>query len=419
MVDLDELLRLKSQEVNDAFIRAAVEHWLGCIASESAKGTQADPEKLREYRRNIFAIANPNRAEQVARHLDDPAGRDRLLAICDFIAIPYSFDILVFLAIAEKRRQALGLSKLDVAFVGHDSDPGIDGHTAHPDLRMKYRTLANNIGIQAARLFPSIGSILMFDNRPLFYDYLGSVAERVQIFPDYYDVKQPIYQPEYGSVSQFAFVYMTGEGDPAGLFALTPPADDVEFARRWLRANVEGKIPVTLTLRNAGFDRAKNSSIDIWSAALARFADGPFKFILIPDYSDAFAPSALSGDHIVSCDMAALSLTFRAALYQSVSFNLFVNNGPMSLGYLSQDVNFLAFDLVHETNSARLDDLERVSGLRYGENFWGATPFQRVIWEPTSVDVVEREVGRLAEDLARADCLYPAWLVPRSVSVGG
>lgn len=194
MVDLEKWLRDKQGSIDRARAAAVLGDSEAVFAAERAKGPDADPEVLHEHFHRIAMAIHPNRADQVRRQLADGLGGGRMLAVCDFAQIPFTFDMLVFLFVADKARREAGLDKLDVAFVAQASDPGIDDPPAYQDLARNFRTLVHNLGMEGTRLIPSIGSVLFFDNRRSFQDFFAATRENYAVYPSYYHPPNPVYR---------------------------------------------------------------------------------------------------------------------------------------------------------------------------------------------------------------------------------
>ena len=333
----------------------------------------------------------------------------RLLAICDFMALPISWDILVFLFIADNRRRALGLDRLDVAFVSHAGDPGVlPPEHMNPDLLANARDYIHNLGQEAARLLPSVGSVLYFDNRRQFYDFHARSAKDYAWFPETWTPARPsLTRPDQPAL--FSYIHFTRDADPAEALCLTPRPLYVDMARQWLRNYAYPRIPVTLTLREYMVQTRKNSDIPEWQRVIDSYRDSDLVFIVLPDFTRAYEPPALHGPNVVHFTDPVVSLSLRAALYQESSLNLFVNNGPAALCWLTRHIPYCIFKIVSDDRSATVPDLERICGLKPGDQYWGAGEFQRLVWADDTYEAIRPEVDALLEGLAAAGRLRPAW----------
>lgn len=410
-MDLVTLLEMKveaiRQSMGDAFLGDADK----LLLEEVSKGVTADFVEIERLAKNVVAALFSSRLAQVDAHFAEGLAGRRALCVIDFATVPYSFNVLVNLFVADKFRQDQGCSILDVAFIAHAGDPGISGQPHHSEesLKRRFRTLANNLGIGAARLLPSVGSVLFFDNRTLFSRFLESTRADYRVFPEYYSARYPLSRISHDEADSFCFIHLTKSAQPAEVLSLAPPQDEVDLARRWLCSKVYPAVPVTLTLRKMSFESGRNSDLAAWSRILSRIIDHRIMFVVVPDYYDAFSDEAIQADNIVYCPEATLTVPFRAAIYSASSFNIFGNNGPLSIGYLSQSINYLIFLGTTDLGSSAASEIETGEGLVFGGQFWGAAEFQRLVWETRDEDAIVAAISKMIDDLDRAGRLVPAW----------
>jgi hypothetical protein len=352
-----------------------------------------------------------NFATRLQRQLAQDYRGKRLLCVCDFLAVPYSFDILVYLFVADKFRQERGLEKLDVAFICHESDPCFyNCSMLKPEYKEHARDYGYNLGIEATRLLPSAGNVLFFDNRNAFATFLARSKGDYQLFPEHFDPARPGLVPALGKPPQFVFKYLTEKAAaPDSVLDLKPPRLYVEKARDWIVSNVKPKIPVTITLRNYFFEAGKNSNLDAWRKVVAAYSDSEIACIVLPDFAAVYKPDQADIPGATVFTDPVMSLPLRAALYQEASLNLFVNNGPACLGYLSRDINYLMFNIAGQEESAYLKNLERNSGLRPGQDFFGAGKYQKLVWSPDSYEAIMAALEEMLDTLRRDGKLVPAY----------
>lgn len=410
-MDLQTLIRLKTAAIQGLGNEMDLLEADRVIHQEIAKGPDADGEAIERALRAVIARMCPQRRGQIDRQFAEGLAGKRVLCVIDFAAIPYSFNILTMLMIANKYRVELGADVLDVALIAHASDPGIfrqDRHSGR-SLEETFRTLANNLGIGAARLMPQIGSILFFDNRTLFANFLEATKQSYQVFPQYYDIRNPVARTSPRRADVYSLVNLIKEGAADELLRVTVPEEELAIARRWMKRNVYPAVPVTVTFRNFGFEPFKNSDVAEWTRILAGVRDKRVKFVLIPDYYDAFNEQPIRGDHVVPCDEATLTMPFRAAIYSAAAFNIFETNGTWAIGYLSRTVNYLTFMRLVEKGSSSIERYRVNDGLDHGGQLWGAGPFQRIAWSPESADAMASAIDVMIADLDAAGRLVPDW----------
>jgi hypothetical protein len=147
---------------------------------------------------------------------------------------------------------------------------------------------------------------------------------------------------------------------------------------------------VTITLRGYDYMPVRNSNADAW-AAFARGLDPRRYFtVFIPDTEQTIEglPGAL--DEFVLMSEAAWNVGLRMALYQRAFLNMGVNNGPMGLCWLNETTRYATLKMapagVPQTTPESFRDL----GFEMGRSLPFATPFQQLVWEDDTRDVIER-----------------------------
>jgi hypothetical protein len=143
--------------------------------------------------------------------------------------------------------------------------------------------------------------------------------------------------------------------------------------------------PVVLTLRET-YTKGRNSNIPDW-LALADHIALEYPLVVVRDTAKMSAPF---GEHRI-CPLASLDLDYRLALYRRALVNFSVGGGPPALCFYSDDIPYRAFSLVYEGHgSTRAEYLAR-RGLPVGSQWPWATADQRILWEPDSFEVMQRE----------------------------
>jgi hypothetical protein len=375
---------------------------------EFEKGAEADPDILRHHIHRIAVALNPSRKEQVERQLAEGHAGKRMLAICDFSQIPYTFDLVVFLFVANRARMDQGCDKLDIVFVAHASDPVPQNNPPEMRLEEYYRMLIDNIGWQGTRLLETVGSVMCFDNRELFQRFFEKARQTHDIYPSYYYPSNPVYRTSTEYEEAYFLINLYEHAEPEDVMCLKVPDAELQIAKKWIRKYVYPAVPVTLTLRQFDHLAHKNTNLDIWSDVANRFLSKDIVFIVVPEFYRAFDAPELTGDNIVYCDEAVLSLPFRAALYELSAFNIFGNNGSGALALLSTKMDYIWFD-TGGLMSARSEELKRREGLVPGERFRNASERQRVVWGDFGTDEAEQEIKIMLELLSNDGSLSPKW----------
>lgn len=155
-----------------------------------------------------------------------------------------------------------------------------------------------------------------------------------------------------------------------------------------MRSVLNGDEPVTITLREHRHFTHRNSSLTDWLKFAEYLQDRGERVIILRDYAKA-------DEDIVGFDtMPAASRDFsvRAALYESSKCNLFVSNGPSTLGLFGSRP-WLQFIHCEEDERYPQNTPEwwwLNHGIHKGEQFPWSGPNQRIVWEADTFDAMVR-----------------------------
>lgn len=143
-----------------------------------------------------------------------------------------------------------------------------------------------------------------------------------------------------------------------------------------------GIIPgyVTITLREASYWPERNSKLPEWIRFAHYLRQRGERVIFIRDTANANEPI----EGFDTLPRASTDLLFRMSVYENAKCNLFVSNGPVSLGFFS-NVPFLKFFSVDPNciyNAGRPQYWTECAGISEGEQFPWLGPTQRLIWKP-------------------------------------
>lgn len=202
------------------------------------------------------------RPAQERRPGPPPAGARRLLAVVDHAVQPHNIgDLLIYMTGSLVAAEEVGAAAIDFAFV---IDPG-RGH-ADPimaELVARDGALPHLLAaLPVLQLNPRLGGVHVFDRLADFHAFLLANQERYLLWPSrealaaqryvFYDVFKAVHawHQRVGAIPQVAF--------DAGLRG---------WVRRLFERHAEGRVPVTVNLRNnAGFHAHRNSLLPAWKA---------------------------------------------------------------------------------------------------------------------------------------------------------
>ena len=361
---------------------------------------------------NKFSFNYFDAKQLLEKQLNIPYKKKRLLAIYDFIDMPYTFDISNFMLKAEIERRRNNLDKIDVVLVTNDTYPlntrfqdGIDVSN--------YKTIIHNIFIEFLRLCNTTGSLFIIDNRNQAIDFINNMRSNYILYPFDYDVNNPferVIDYKDRALSFYLTDYYKYAKQDASINYIRPPKDQVELVRKWLLKNVYPKIPIVITLRETKAVSSRNSNIEQWQKLVSFYEkqNDNYKFIVIRDFYALYSEDNIVGKNVVYCNEAGLSVSFRASLYQESSLSLFVANGAGMLAWYNQKVNYLMFGIgtQHTACSSVKSNKDKLN-IELNDDWHGATKFQKLIWRDDTVDVICDELDKMIRLLENENKLYP------------
>ena len=324
----------------------------------------------------------------------------RVMAIYDFIDLPHSNDIMTVLIAAEIERRKYNLEKIDVVFVAHASDPSPVRHSYVTP--QNYRQYIYNLAIEQVRLLEYMGSLFVFDNRNEFIDFYKYNSKFYKVYPFDYRIDLPVeLLPKRVSVHQWTNIAPFLKED-SSLLCITPAKDQLLLAQKWILKYCFPKIPITITLREWDeWADERNSQVKEWQKLTKHYeAYEKFLFIIIRDYYKLYdTTDPLEGKNVIYCNEAAMSNSFRAALYQEATLNLFVSNGSAMYAIVNKNVKYIFFSIHSSGRGATKEALRDNLGLYYNDSFQGATEFQKVVWERDEYEVLKRETDKMLKSI--------------------
>ena len=160
------------------------------------------------------------------------------------------------------------------------------------------------------------------------------------------------------------------------LFAPSP------YASRVAETLVGTEPFITITLRQASFDTARNCNLNEWALAMEDFSKvHNLKVIVIPDQDDALSGRQVFSKNWLVLEYAAFSLDLRLAVMSRAVEN-FVSSGGMAAPLWYSNIRYVMFNIVHEGHYvADKNYLKNSAGLSIGESLAWAEANQCFEWE--------------------------------------
>lgn len=311
-----------------------------------------------------------------------------LTAFFDLQVCPITFDFVVFAALAEMERVRRDCATIHYVIVPGDKDGFREDDLAYDLSQKQWRIL--NVVLPGCWLFGGHVSVSVCANR----DEALRIEERSAgpIFPEAYSVHRPVGDFLWSGVTAAA---ACGEPIPH----VRPSAQATDYMTTWLATQVNGRRPVTITLRESSHGVVRNSNIQDWIAFARTLDTDTYCPIFVRDTERFGEPPLDELKDFLLCEAASLHIDLRVALYEQSWLNLVIPNGPGVLGMLSGKIRFIMFKMITEefanTSSAHTQSL----GFKIGGQIPHATPFQRLVWAPDKIEVIRREFAAMADRL--------------------
>jgi hypothetical protein len=336
--------------------------------------------------------------------------KTRLLAICDYADIPYTNDIGNLLLKAEVERRRYNLDKIDIVFVTNDIYPGYPGYQPYIN-KDNYKNLIYNLSIEYTRLFPTVGSFLVLDNRNQAIAYINAIKDQYKLlYPYDYNPNTPyerIMAMQDRPRSFYLNDYYSFAQKDSTANCLRPDDAQVELARKWIKKNIYPKVPIIISIRESKQEKDRDTNLPEWQKLVSSYKnDDRYIFVILVDYYGLYTKDNIIGQNTIYCNEAVLSVSFRAALYQESTVVMLNSNS--SLCWYNCNVNYLFFGLgCQKVGSATLKALKECINLDFGDNFHGSTKYQRLIWKEDRFDVLKSELNDMLRLLEEDNNLYP------------
>lgn len=278
-----------------------------------------------------------------------------LTAIYDLSASPPTYDFVAFLVAAELARIECREEALRVAIVP-GPHLGFRRDNALPQDAEARRGMLDRVVIPMCGLLPSCSEVAVQDR--------ASIRADGPVFPAGAD---RVACRHYG-------MPVIVENAQANCFPLRP--------RRV--ADLPPRT-VTITLREAPYYPARNSSRDAWFAAADALRGLGWNPIFIPDTDSPPLPMGRAVD-----PSAAIDLHRRAAVYAGAALNLFVNNGPAWLASFMEGVPVVILKMI--APGCRATEVEHfvASGFPPGSQL--GRPGHWIAWEDDTAEAILRAI---------------------------
>lgn len=313
-------------------------------------------------------------------------GEDNLLySVFDLKIAPITYNITEFLIDSELEADRTGKEGFVVVFVpNEDAAYGYEEYDAVIDSHNKLWRFQNII-LPLMTIAPKCKGVFMLPNRSSVFSFVKDH----KVYPYLYDGVNLRYLDE-----SRLYENLDRPGVTQGFKA---PKQGCKYIQNWIKEK-DIKVPiVSITLRQFGFDKARNSKISEWSQASKYILESGFFPVIIPDTDQAFENNELFKDSYVFKE-CAWNIGLRMALYEASFLNFFVPNGPGQLATFMPNCSYIMMNALPEGSVITTESLIKHRGMEVGENYRWATPDQRQIFKQDTYENIIFEFERFVEE---------------------
>jgi hypothetical protein len=269
----------------------------------------------------------------------------------DFSTSPFSYDFLTALCMA----RSLGCT--ETVFV-----PGERDYQKCAPEEQEFRL--QNLLIPLARMS---GSVVLCGSREDAKKYEPAT------FPVNYTVDKPV------------LAHMFGQLIKSGRARWLKPS---QMAMQEVGRYLNGRTPVTITIRESRIKPLRNSSIGQWVKAAEWMKERGMDVLFVPDTDNLQEFGGFE-----SYREASLNPDIRLALYTNATLNLGINNGPMAMCVYSS-LPYLVFRMHDESFQETSADFLKKNYLPVGSQLPWSRQHQRLVWEDDTAENIIKHFER-------------------------
>jgi tetratricopeptide (TPR) repeat protein len=162
------------------------------------------------------------------------------------------------------------------------------------------------------------------------------------------------------------------------------------YIRSWMERHCAGRKVVTITLRESGYEQARNSRVQEWAAFVHMLNCDEYYPVIIRDTNAALEPVPHVFRDLPVLTDVCWNLELRMALYEISHLNLFQNNGPYILCAFNRKSRYINTTQANVTGSGATDENHfRSQGIEPGkhQNRW-STPLQELAWGDDRAELI-------------------------------
>ena len=321
-------------------------------------------------------------------------GEDNLLySVYDLEIAPITFNITEFLIDSELEANRTGKEGFVVVFVPNEED-ALYVNEEYDSVIDSHSTLwrFQNIVLPLTTVAPKCKGVFILPDRSSVFSFINDH----KVYPYLYDGVNLRYLDEsrlYDNLDR-----------PGIIQGLKAPIQGCKYIQNWIKENDIKDPIVSITLRQYGYDKARNSRISEWSQASKYILESGFFPVIIPDTDQAFANNELFTNNELFKNSyvfkeCAWNMGLRMALYEASFLNFFVPNGPFHLANFMPNCSYIMMNALPEGSIVTTEAFIKNRGMEVGENYRWATPDQRQIFKKDTYENIIFEFERFVEEI--------------------
>lgn len=305
-----------------------------------------------------------------------PASDDAVVAYYDLKRAPITFDFCHFIVSAAAYAAALHRPGFDLVLIADGFRNVTLRERSYSLMERQWRLW--NLIIELTKIVPQIQN-LSIARRGVSTRSLNAYP------PDFHPLGSS--RIPYGTDTVRKF---HGMGVDVRIFQ---PSQYALLAADRLIGNAGGKA-VTITLRKASFDPARDSRIEEWHEFAKILTARGYQPIIIPDQDDALGERSINRFHWQVIDVAAMSVDLRLAIYSRAAMNYVTSGGMVGL-FMYTKVPFMWYSVLVDDSHVGTLDYYRSQGLEHGQKFPWLGDNQSMVWEPDTLANLEASLERI------------------------
>jgi len=362
----------------------------------------------------LGTVLGPSRQLRWGRGGSPDANGDTLYAFYDLQVAPITYDASWFAAAADLARRRHGLQRVHFVVVPGTKNGVREERAAYeavvdPALRV-WRL--HNIVIPIFTFVPACAGYTVLPGREAAEPLRAAAG--AHLYPARYEPALP--------VGHHPSELLGPDAAEAGIGVLRSSEPGLRFVEHWASPRLRGRQMVTITLRDYAFMTARNSNLAAWAAFARRLDPAAYLPVFVLDTERTLDPAPAFFEGFEVFREASWNVGLRMALYESSYLNLGVNNGPLLMAALSDQTRVLVFKIITPSVPQTTEEFMRQLGFQIGGQLPFATPFQRLVWEDDTLEVIEREFTAMVARMGRAPgagLVHPAPLAASELGNGG